>query len=89
MLALLLAVALVALTILALLFLGVAAAVVTGILLLNAYVLLVGLRSRPRRPTAASREHWRPRSFRRPPHPPPEPESEERLHSGSLSVHRR
>jgi membrane protein implicated in regulation of membrane protease activity len=89
MLALLLAVALVALTVVALLFLGVAAAVITGILMLNAFVLLIGVRSPRRRATASPSERWQPRSFRHPPKPPLDPESEEHLHRRSLTVHRR
>ena len=89
MLALLLAVALVALTILALLLLGVAAAVITGILLLNAFVLLIGVRSPRQRPTPSTSGRWRPRAFRHPPQPPLDPESEEQLRSGSLTAHRR
>jgi hypothetical protein len=91
MLVLLLAVALVVLTVLALTFLGVAAAVVTGIVVLNLCVLLIGLRSRRPRPAAHPPERWRPRSFRRPPQAPLDPEAEEQLesHSHSLTVHRR
>lgn len=89
MLVLLLAVALIALTVLALTVLGVAAAVVTGIVVLNLCVLLIGLRSRRTRPAAAPPERWRPRSFRRPPRLPLDPEAEERLESHSLTVHRR
>lgn len=89
MLTLLLAAALIAFTILALLFAGVVAAIVTGIAMLNVLVLVVGLRSRRERPTPRPRERWRPRSFRRPPQPPLDPEEEEQLHSKRLTVHRR
>jgi polyferredoxin len=89
MLALLLAIALVALTVLALLLAGVVAAIVTGVGLLNVLALIIGLRSRRCRPTMSSPERWRPKSFRRPPAPPLEPEAEEHLHARSLTVHRR
>lgn len=69
MLALLLAVALIALTVLALLLAGVVAAIVTGVVLLNALAVVLGLRSRGAR-TAIPPERWRPSSFRRPPEPP-------------------
>lgn len=81
--------ALVVLTVLALTFLGVAAAVVTGIVALNLCVLLIGLRSRRPRPPAGPAERWRPRSFRRPPRAPLDPEREEQLDPDSLTVHRR
>ena len=67
MLALLLAVALIALTVLALLLAGVIAAIVTGIALLNVFAVLLGLRSRGARTPAVAPERWRPSSFRRPP----------------------
>ncbi len=89
MLALLLAVALIALTILALLLSGVIAAIATGVGLLNVLALVIGLRSRRARPAPCPPERWRPKSFRRPPAPPLEPEAEEQLHSHSLTVHRR
>jgi hypothetical protein len=83
--ALLLAVALIALTILALLFAGVVAAIVTGIALLNVLAVLLGLRSRGASPPAAASEHWRPSSFRRPPELPLPDEDP----SHELTVHRR
>jgi polyferredoxin len=89
MLALLLAVALIALTVLALLLAGVVAAIATGVGLLNVLALVIGLRSRRSRPAPRPPERWRPRSFRRPPAPPLDPEAEEHLHSRSLTVHRR
>jgi hypothetical protein len=89
MLALLLVIALVALTVLALLLAGVLAAIVTGVGLLNLFALVLGLRSRRWRPAPSSAERWRPKSFRRPPAAPLEPEAEEHLHSRSLTVHRR
>jgi len=89
MLALLLAIALVALTVLALLLAGVVAAIATGVGLLNVLALVIGLRSRRSRPGPSTTERWRPKSFRRPPAPPLEPEAEEQLHSHSLTVHRR
>jgi hypothetical protein len=89
MLALLLAIALIALTILALLLAGVVAAIVTGIGLLNLSALVIGVRSQRYRPGPSTPERWRPKSFRRPPAPPLEPEAEEHLHSRPLTVHRR
>lgn len=88
MLALLLAVALIALTVLALLLAGAVAAIATGVGLLNVLVLVIGLRWRRCRPAPDAGERWRPKSFRRPP-APLEPEAEEHLHSRPLSVHRR
>jgi hypothetical protein len=70
MLALLLAAALIALTILALLLAGVVAAIVTGIGLLNVFAVLLGLRSRGARTADVAPERWRPSSFRRPPELP-------------------
>jgi hypothetical protein len=70
MLALLLAVALIALTILALLLAGVLAAIITGIALLNVFVLLLGAQSRrARQGPDAPAQRWRPSAFRRPPEP--------------------
>ena len=81
MLALLLAVALIALTVLALLLAGVVAAIVTGVVLLNALAVVLGLRSRGARTAAAPPEHlpserWRPSSFRRMPEPSPPAEQD-------------
>ncbi len=87
--ALLLAVAMIALTILALLLAGVVAAIVTGIGLLNVLALVIGLRSKPARPTQDAPERWRPKSFRRPPAPPLDPEADEQLRSHTLTVRRR
>lgn len=89
MLALLLAVAMIALTVLALLLAGVLAAIVTGIGLLNVLALVIGLRARPADHAPSAPERWRPKSFRRPPAPPLDPEADERLRSGELTVHRR
>jgi hypothetical protein len=90
MVALLLAVALVVLTILALVLAGVVAAIVTGVVLLNALVLALGLRSRRTAAAATPGERWRPKSFRRPPTAPLDPEAEEQLQgSHSLTVRRR
>ncbi len=89
MLALLLAIALIALTVLALLLAGVVAAIVTGVGLLNVFALVIGLRWQRCRPGPSTSERWRPKSFRRPPAPPLDPEAEEHLHSRSLTVHRR
>lgn len=87
--ALLLAVALIALTILALLLAGVVAAIVTGIGLLNVLALVIGLRSRPADPTPGAPDRWRPKSFRRPPAAPLDPEADEQLQPHTLTVHRR
>jgi hypothetical protein len=89
MLALLLAIALVALTVLALLLAGVVAAIVTGIGLLNLFALVIGTRSRRYRPASGMSERWRPKAFRRPPAAPLDPEAEEDLQSHSLTVYRR
>jgi len=70
MLALLLAVALIALTVLALLLGGVVAAIVTGIVLLNVFAVLLRLRAPSVQPPAVAPERWRPSSFRRPPELP-------------------
>jgi hypothetical protein len=86
---LLLAIALVALTVLALLLAGVVAAILAGIGLLNLFALVIGMRSRRHSPGSSTPERWRPKSFRRPPAPPLEPEAEENVQSGSLTVHRR
>ncbi len=87
----LLAAAMIALTILALLFAGVVAGAITGIVMLNVLVLAIGLRSHRARPIPRPGERWRPKSFRRPPQPPLDPEAEEELDSKSqsLTVHRR
>jgi hypothetical protein len=89
MLALLLAVALIASTVLALLLAGVVAAIATGVGLFNVLALVIGLRSQRYGPGPSTSERWRPKSFRRLPAPPLEPEAEEHLHSHSLTVHRR
>jgi hypothetical protein len=86
MLALLLAVALIGLTILALLFAGVVAAIVTGIALLNVFAVLLGLRSRGAHPASAAPERWRPSSFR---HPPELPLPDEDSAHDELTVRRR
>lgn len=85
----LLAAALIALTILALLLAGVLVAFITGVVVLNVLVLALGLRSHRERPAPLPPERWRPKSFRRPPRLPLDPEEEEQLHSQSLTVHRR
>ncbi len=93
MLALLLAVALIGLTVLALLLAGAAIAVVTGILALNACLLVLMLRRRPARERPATSElpeRWRPSSFRRPPQPPGEsdPAPADSESAPTLRVHR-
>lgn len=87
MLVLLFAVAVIALTLLALLLAGVVVAIVTGIALLNVFALILGLRAR--RPSAekSAPERWRPSSFRSPPEPRDNDESEEPARS--LTIHRR
>ncbi|HTA05816.1 MAG TPA: hypothetical protein VK774_05595 [Solirubrobacteraceae bacterium] len=78
--ALLLAVALIALTILALLLVGVLAAILTGIVLLNAFVLLLGAQSRrARRTAAAPAPRWQPSAFRRLPEAPDADSSDDEL----------
>ncbi len=79
MLALLLALALVGLTVLALLLAGVIVAVVTGILVANACLVVLVLRRSPARAAHGAREppeRWRPSSFTRPPNAPADPEAE-------------
>lgn len=87
MLALLLAVALIGLTVLALLLAGALIAVVTGVLVLNACLVVLALVRSPgeRRERAPSEppERWRPASFRRPPEPPTESET-----APTLKAHR-
>ena len=68
MLAPLLAVGLIALTLLALLLAGALAAVTTGVMLLNVFATVVCSRSRAlRKRHAAPEERWRPSSFPSPP----------------------
>jgi hypothetical protein len=78
--------ALIALTVLALLLAGVVAAIVTGIALLNMLAMLIGLRTRRRHTETAERERWKPSSFRDPPEPPYEKVDED---TPSLTIHRR
>jgi hypothetical protein len=86
MLAALLAVALIALTVLAVLLAGAVAAAVTAIVLLNVFATIVCSRSRAlRRLHAAQADGWRPSSFRLPPEPTDEPD-EDPAHS--LTIHR-
>jgi hypothetical protein len=87
--ALLLAVALIALTILALLLAGVVAAILTGVGLCNVLALLIGLRTRPAELDRDAAERWRPKSFGQPPAAPLDPEAEEHLRSRPLTIHRR
>ena len=87
MLAALLAVALIGLTVLALLVAGAIAAVATGIVMLNVSATIVCSRSRAlRRLRAAHVEPWRPSSFRLPPEPAGELD-EDPAHQ--LTIHRR
>jgi hypothetical protein len=78
MLALLLAVALVALTVAAVLLAGVVVGLITGVLSLNAFALVVGLRLRSCFTATHTRmqERWQPKHFRLPPEPPAELEHE-------------
>jgi uncharacterized protein (DUF58 family) len=89
MLALLLAIALAALTAVVLLLAGVIAAFATGIALLNAFVVFLGARARAlhcsKQQRAANWERWRPSSFRRAPEPPPtEVQEDEERHSVTI-----
>jgi hypothetical protein len=84
MLALLLAVALIGLTVLALLLAGVLVAVLTAIAVLNLSLVALGLRVD--RPSAGKQlapeqaaERWRPSAFRLPPEPPVESEDAPRM----------
>ena len=75
MLAPLLAVGLIALTVLALLLVGVVAAVTTAIVLLNVSAAVICSRSRALRERhAGPAERWRPSSFRAPPQAAGEPD---------------
>jgi hypothetical protein len=83
----LLAVVLIALTVLALLLAGAIAAVVTGIVLLNVFATIVCARSRAlRRVRTVQAESWRPSAFRLPPEPTDEFEDDP---ARSLTIHRR
>jgi hypothetical protein len=87
MLALLFAVALIALTVAALLLAGAVAAIVTGIALLNVFATILGVRSHELHELhRRHRERWRPSSFRLPPEVTAEPDDE---HAPSLTIHRR
>jgi hypothetical protein len=80
MLALLLAVALIGLTVLALLLAGILVAVVTAIALLNLGLVVLGLRARePRGGPELDGARWRPSSFRLPPEPPVEADDAPRV----------
>jgi hypothetical protein len=73
MLALLLAVALIGLTVLALLLAGVVVAVATAIAVLNLSLVVLGLRTPgSSADRATGGERWRPSAFRRPPEAPVE-----------------
>ena len=88
MLALLLAVALIGLIVLALLLAGVAIAVVTGVLVLNACLVVLASRHRPAHVARCARQlpdQWRQSSFRRLPEPPADPAAEP---APTLTVHR-
>ncbi len=79
-------VALIALTVLALLLAGVIAAIATGIALLNVLATVICMRSRSLRRVAPTHaERWRPTSFRQPPEPSDEREGER----PPLTIHRR
>jgi hypothetical protein len=86
MLALLFAIALIAVPLLVLALAGVLAAVVTGVALLNAFALILGLAARRQsRHQPIESPPWRPSSFRTPPELPDESEE----HLPSLTIHRR
>jgi hypothetical protein len=86
MLAALLAVALIALTVLALLLVGAVAATVTAVVLLNVFATIVCSRLRAlRRRHAVEAERWRPSSFPRHPEPTGEPDEDP---APSLTIHR-
>lgn len=90
MLVLLLAVALIGLTLLALKLAGAAVAVATGVLVLNGCLLVFALVRRPPREetdAADTAEPWRPRSFRRMPEPFGEPADDDE-HVPQLKAHR-
>jgi hypothetical protein len=91
MLAALLAVALIALTVLALLLAGAVTAAVSAIVLVNVLVTVLCSRVRAlRNGHAAHAERWRPSSFRLPPEPTSElDEGHEPSPSPSLTIHRR
>jgi hypothetical protein len=91
MLAALLAVALIALTVLALLLAGAVAATVSAIVLVNVFVTVLCSRVRAlRNVRAAHAERWQPSSFRLPPEPARGlDEGREPSPSPSLTIHRR
>ena len=91
MLAALLAVALIALTVLALLLAGAVAAAASAIVLVNVFVTVLCSRARALRNVhAAHAVRWRPSSFRLPPEPARELDEErECAPSPSLTIHRR
>jgi MFS superfamily sulfate permease-like transporter len=77
--------ALVALTVVALMFAGVVAAIATGIALLNVFAMLLGLRTRRAHMRAGPSERWKPSAFRL----PPEPTEDSEGHHPVLTIHRR
>jgi hypothetical protein len=79
--------ALIALTVAALLLAGVVAAIVTGVVLVNVFATILCVRSRALRSSGSTRrERWRPSSFRLPPEVTDEPDEED---AQSLTIHRR
>jgi hypothetical protein len=70
MLVLLFAVAAVALTVLAALLAGVVVTIVTAVALVNAFVLVIGLRVRRRTVERPAQARWQPSAFRAPPELP-------------------
>ncbi|HTA35452.1 MAG TPA: hypothetical protein VK761_01955 [Solirubrobacteraceae bacterium] len=85
MLALLLAVALIGLTVLSLLLAGALVATATAIAVLNLGLVAFGLRARrPSKQPQPTDERWRPSAFRLPPEPPVESDDATRV-----TVHRR
>jgi hypothetical protein len=81
------ALALIALTVAALLLAGVLAAIVTGIVLVNVFATILCVRSRGLRAVDSTRrDRWRPSSFRLPPEVADDVDEE---HAKSLTIHRR
>jgi hypothetical protein len=81
MLALLFAIALIAVSLLALMVWGILIGVAAGILALNVFVVILGLRvARNRRPPAPA-ERWQPKAF-------PPPQSPQESEEPTLTIHR-
>jgi hypothetical protein len=81
------ALALIVLTVAALLLAGAVAAIVTGVVLVNVFATILCVRYRAvRHVNSARRDRWRPSSFRLPPEVTREPDDEP---AHSLTIHRR